>query len=99
MSMVVWVMMGIAVWHFTVFVPDRFWGGIVGAFLAAFAASALFGFLVNGLTIPGQSETDIAQALLAIPGSMIGLGLSYWWGSRLDREHGIDHGHTREGSV
>ena len=36
MSLIVWVMMGIAVWHFTVFVPDRFWGGIVGAFLAAF---------------------------------------------------------------
>ena len=32
MAMVVWVMMGIAVWHFTVFLPDRFWGGIVGAF-------------------------------------------------------------------
>ena len=36
MGLVVWVMMGIAVWHFTVFLPDRFWGGIVGAFLAAF---------------------------------------------------------------
>ena len=35
MSLLVWVMMGIAVWHFTVFLPDRFWGGIVGAFLAA----------------------------------------------------------------
>ena len=35
MSLVVWAMMGIAVWHFTVFLPDRFWGGIVGAFLAA----------------------------------------------------------------
>ena len=32
MAMVVWVMMGIAVWHFTVFLPDRFYGGIVGAF-------------------------------------------------------------------
>ena len=29
-GLVVWVMMGIAVWHFTVFLPDRFWGGIVG---------------------------------------------------------------------
>ena len=38
MSLVVWVMMGIAVWHFTVFVPDRFWGGIVGAFLVAFVS-------------------------------------------------------------
>jgi hypothetical protein len=81
-----------------VFLPDRFWGGIVGAFLAAFAASALFGFLANGLTVPGQSDTDVTQALLAIPGSIIGLALSYWWGSRLDREHGIDHGLTREGS-
>ena len=35
MNFLVWVMMGIAVWHFAVFVPDRFWGGIVGAFGAA----------------------------------------------------------------
>ena len=41
MAMVVWVMMGIAVWHFTVFLPDRFWGGIVGAFVAAFVGAVL----------------------------------------------------------
>ena len=39
MAMVVWVMMGIAVWHFTVFLPDRFCGGIVGAFVAAFVGA------------------------------------------------------------
>ena len=39
MSMVVWVMMGIAIWHFTVFFPDRFWGGIVGAFGVAVVGS------------------------------------------------------------
>ena len=77
MSMLVWVMMGIAVWHFTVFVPDRFWGGIVGAFLAAAVAAAVFGLVVNGGSIPGQSDTDIIQALIAIPGAAIGLGLSY----------------------
>jgi hypothetical protein len=99
MSAVVWVMMGIAVWHFTVFVPDRFWGGIVGAFVAAAIAASLFGFVVNGATIPGVDDTEFVQALIAIPGSAIGLGLSYWWGARLDREHGIDHGHTREGSL
>jgi hypothetical protein len=97
-SLVVWLMMGIAVWHFTVFVPDRFWGGIVGAFLAAAVSSVLFGFLVNGLTIPGSSDTDILQALIAIPGALIGLGLSYWWGSRVDIAHGVDHGFTRAGS-
>jgi len=98
MSMVVWVMMGIAVWHFTVFLPDRFFGGIVGAFLAAFLAAVIFGFLVNGLTVPGQSDTDIVQALIAIPGSMIGLALSYLYGSRMDRQHGVDHGQTRAGA-
>jgi hypothetical protein len=98
MSLVVWVMMGIAVWHFTVFVPDRFWGGIVGAFLAAFVSSALFGFIVNGGTVPGQSDTDLIQALIAIPGAAIGLALSYLWGARVDRQHGIDHGYTRAGS-
>jgi hypothetical protein len=97
-SLVVWVMMGIAVWHFTVFLPDRFWGGIVGAFLAAIIASTAFGFVVNGATIPGQSDTELVQAVIAIPGSAIGLALSYWWGARLDREHGIDHGFTRAGS-
>jgi hypothetical protein len=98
MALVVWVMMGIAVWHFTVFVPDRFWGGIVGAFLAAFIAAALFGLLVNGGTIPGRDDTHLIQAVIAIPGAAIGLALSYLWGARMDREHGIDHGHTREGA-
>jgi hypothetical protein len=97
MSLVVWIMMGIAVWHFAVFVPDRFWGGIVGAFLVAAFAAALFGFVVNGLTVPGSSDTTVAQALIAVPGSILGLAISYWWGARIDREAGIDHGFTHAG--
>ena len=27
MGMLAWVMMGLAIWHFTIFMPDRFWGG------------------------------------------------------------------------
>jgi hypothetical protein len=98
MAMVVWAMMGIAVWHFTVWLPDRFYGGIVGAFVAAFVAAVIFGFLVNGLTVPGQSDTDILQAVIAIPGSVIGLAISYWYGARVDREHGVDHSQTRAGA-
>jgi hypothetical protein len=79
-------------------VPDRFWGGIVGAFLAATIAAGLFGFAVNGGTVPGSSDTDLAQAFVAVPGALIGLALSYWYGARADREHGIDHGQTRAGS-
>jgi hypothetical protein len=97
-SLLVWAMMGIAVWHFTVFLPDRFWGGIVGAFLAAVVASVIFGFAVNGATVPGQSDTALVQALIAVPGAAIGLAISYLWGARVDREHGIDHGMTRAGS-
>jgi hypothetical protein len=84
MSMLVWVMMGIAVWHFAVWVPDRFWGGIVGAFLAAIVGAVLFGFLVAGLTVPGQNDTEIVQALIAIPGSIAGLGLCWLYGARVE---------------
>ena len=87
MSMVVWVMMGIAIWHFAVFVPDRFWGGIVGAFLAAIVGAIVFGLIVSGLTIPGQNDTDIAQALIAVPGAVAGLAVSWVYGSRTEGEH------------
>ena len=98
MSMLVWVMMGIAVWHFTVFFPDRFWGGIVGAFLVAVFSSILFGVIVNGGTVPGQNDTELIQALLAIPGTALGLAASYFWGARQDAKAGVDHGQTRAGS-
>ena len=67
-------------------------------FLAAVVSAAIFGFAVNGGTVPGQNDTELVQALIAIPGSAIGLAISYLWGARLDREHGIDHGFTRAGS-
>ena len=35
MALLVWFTMGIALWHFTVFLPDRFWQGIVGAFIGS----------------------------------------------------------------
>jgi len=99
MGLIVWAMIGIAVWHFTVFLPDRFWGGIVGAFCAGTIGAVVFGFIVNGGDIPGRNDTELIQAFLAIPGALAALALSYWWGFRQDREHGVDHGFTRTGSV
>ena len=98
MSLLVWVMMGIAVWHFTVFLPDRFRGGIVGAFVAGALGAAVFGFAVNGLSVPGRDDTELVQAFIAIPGSMIGLAISYFWGARYDQRAGVDHGMTHAGS-
>jgi len=89
MAVLVWATLGIALWHFTVFVPDRFRGGIVGAFLGA-----LFGALVSGaawqLAI-GDSigQTDIVTAIAAIPGCVLGLALVYALGVRDERQHGL----------
>jgi ABC-type tungstate transport system substrate-binding protein len=86
MSMLVWVMMAIAVWHFTVWVPDHFYGGIVGAFLAAIAGAVVFGFVVAGFTVPGQHDTSILQALVALPGTLVGLAVSWLYGRHLEQQ-------------
>lgn len=82
MAALTWVMMGLSLWHFTIFLPDRFWGGIVGAFLGALLGAFLFGLTINGFAIPGQSDTHLLTALEAIPGALIGLALVYFEGVR-----------------
>lgn len=82
MAMFAWVMMGLALWHFTIFLPDRFLGGIVGAFLGAIVGAVLFGLIVNGFSIPGQHHTHLLQALEAAPGAILGIGLMYAEGVR-----------------
>jgi len=74
MGALVWVMMGLAIWHFTIFIPDRFWSCIVGAFLGALFGAVIFGLAVNGFTVPGQNDTDLINALEGDP--------------RSDRRHG-----------
>ena len=83
MNAFVWITMGIAIWHFAVFVPDHFWGGIVGAFGAAAAGAFISGFILAG----GQFEnTSVATALEAVPGAVGGLAVSYFWGRRVERQ-------------
>jgi hypothetical protein len=82
MAMFAWVMMGLALWHFAIFLPDRFWGGIVGAFLGALFGAVIFGLLVNGFSIPGENETHILQAVEAAPGAVAGMALVYYEGVR-----------------
>jgi hypothetical protein len=85
MGALAWTMMGLALWHFTIFIPDRFWSGIVGAFLGSVLGAILFGLAINGFTVPGQDDTNVLTVLEAVPGSLLGVALVYWIGDRRER--------------
>lgn len=82
MGMLAWAMMGLALWHFTIWLPDHFWGGIVGAFLGALAGAVVFGLLVNGIAVPGENDTHLLTALEAAPGAVLGMAAVYLEGLR-----------------
>ena len=85
MALLVWFTMGIALWHFTVFLPDRFWQGIVGAFLGSVIGAVIFGAIVETIGGRGLGTTDMATALTAIPGVVIGVAVVYAIGVREER--------------
>jgi hypothetical protein len=82
MAALVWFTMGVAIWHFTVYVPDRFWGGIVGAFIGAAAGAMVSGAIAQIALSQGIGETDLATAIYAIPGALLGLAVIYLVGVR-----------------
>jgi predicted lipid-binding transport protein (Tim44 family) len=86
MAALVWFTTAIAIWHFTVFVPDRFWGGIVGAFLGAIAGGMLSGLIAQLASGRSIGETDITTVLVAVPGTLIGLAVIYAIGSRAEEQ-------------
>ncbi len=78
--------MGIALWHFTVFVPDRFWQGIVGAFIGSVLGSIIFGMIIQEASGKSLGDTDLGTALIAIPGVLIGLAVVYAIGVRSEQQ-------------
>ena len=88
MALLVWFTMGIALWHFTVFLPDHFWQGIVGAFLGSVLGAIIFGLIVELISGKGFGNTDLVTALTAVPGVVIGLGVVYAIGVRSERQPG-----------
>ena len=84
-AVLVWFTMGIALWHFTVFLPDRFWQGIVGAFLGSVIGAMVVGLIIFEIDGQTLSNTNLATALTAIPGVIVGLGVVWLIGSR--QEH------------
>ena len=92
MAMLVWVMTGLAIWHFTIFLPDRFAGGIVGAFIGAVVGAIIFGLIVSA-GIPGRNDTHLINAVEAIPGTLLGLAAVWLLGVRQDRASGVEPVH------
>lgn len=86
MALLVWFTMGIALWHFTVFLPDHFWQGIVGAFVGAVLGSVIFGVIVQQISGKSMGDTDLGTALIAIPGTAIGLAIVYAIGIRSEQQ-------------
>lgn len=84
MSLLVWFTVGLALWHFTVFLPDRFWGGIVGALLGATAGAMTTGAIAQIAAGDSIGQTDIATVLVAVPGTLVGLAVVYAIGVRSD---------------
>ncbi len=82
MAVLVWLTLGIAIWHFTVFVPDRFRGGIVGAFGGAMLGALLSGAIWQVAIGDSIGQTDLLTVLAAVPGCLLGLGLVYALGVR-----------------
>ncbi|WP_028058611.1 hypothetical protein [Candidatus Solirubrobacter pratensis] len=88
MGLLVWVMVGLAIWHGTVWLPDNFYGGIVGAFCGALLGSVILGIIINVGSIPGQHDTDLLTGVEAIPGALLGLAAMWSLGVRQLRQQG-----------
>jgi uncharacterized membrane protein YeaQ/YmgE (transglycosylase-associated protein family) len=86
MSVFVWIMIGVAIWHLAVLVPDRFYGGIIGAFLAAVAGALATGFLFPQPGVPHHNPPGLEEALWPIPGALIALVALYRYGVRREQD-------------
>jgi len=87
MAVVVWATLGIAIWHFIVFLPDRFRGGIIAAFGAATLGAIVTGAIWQIAQGDSLGTTDVLTALAAVPGCLIALGILYALGD--DDEHPV----------
>jgi uncharacterized protein YcfJ len=90
MAAVVWFTIAVALWHFTVFLPDRFWAGIVGALLGAVAGGMITGAIFQIASGRSIGVTDLVTVLVAIPGTLIGVAIIYAIGVRREHLAGIE---------
>lgn len=85
MGLLAWVIMGLALWHFSIWLPDRFWAGIVGALVGSIIGAVVSGFIIAGFTVPGRHDTHLITPIEAIPGAVIGMALVWLLGVRREQ--------------
>ena len=86
MALVVWIIVGLALWHLTIFVPDHFWGGIVGALVGSVLGAVVSGAIVQVILGRGLGEADLVCFFAAIPGFLAGAWLTYFIGERKEAD-------------
>jgi hypothetical protein len=74
-------------------VPDRFYGGLVGAFAAAVAGAVVSGFVLPTPGIPPHNPPGLIQTLWSVPGCLLALALLWVYGSHRE---GQQYGGTAE---
>ena len=86
MAVLAWGMMGLAIWHFTIWLPDRFWGGIVGALIGALIGAVLFALGRSTGSRSRRVTTPIwSRRSRRFPGALIGLAAIWFEGVRRER--------------
>src|SRR4051794_37932127 len=86
MSVFVWIIMGVAIWHLAVLVPHRFYGGIIGSFIAAVSGAVASGFLLPEPGIPHHNPPGLQEALWPVPGALVALVALYRYGVRREQD-------------
>ena len=90
MAALVWFTTGVAIWHFTVFLPDRWWAGIVGALVGAATGAMVTGAIAQIAIGDSIGETGIETVLFAIPGTLVGLAVVYAIGVRQEEAAAVE---------
>ena len=91
MGLLGWVIMGLAIWHFTIFMPDRFWGGIVGAFVGSLIGAVVVGLIIYGVKVSAlrdprrKGDGHRRSCSTRCPGALIGIAVIYLEGMRRER--------------
>ena len=82
MAVLVIFTMGLAIWHFAILVPDRFFGGMVGALFGSVICAFAIGLMFQFASGQGAGNADLMTVFISVPGALIGMYVTYQIGVR-----------------